>query len=425
MGNATKRGRPLLGRMWDAMEAGWRRGERGQMLMMFALLVVPITFILGAVAVDASVWQSERRGAQKDADLSALAGALELAFEQDQQNAESAAINAADTNDEVGSAPGITAGSDDGAANTVVVDDACFPGNTTLPLNAVTVNLDHDSQTFFSIIFGLDVAPDIGAHARACVGSLTNPEGLRPYAVDIETSPCFEQAPNDPDFEQPLFGAECVFDWGAQGSPGGAQRGLLDLETTAGPCSVNGGGANDVRDNIVDGAKGSCYTNPGSSCPTPLTTCVLGKSGNVSAVQAAVQTLIADADDCDTNGNGRDDFEESLELLGGGSAPPSPNNVYTPVTCSDGKPSERIITIIAVDSLEKNTDPWPIRYFLNIFIAGCRDSRDGPDAPLDPDCTVQNGNTRYYGIVFKSYLVEAGDITAPNDSGIRVVVLDE
>jgi hypothetical protein len=395
------------------------------MLMVFALLVVPITFVLGAVAVDASVWQSERRGAQKDADLSAVAGALQLAFEQNKGNAENAASQNADTNDEAGNAPGITPGDDAGAANTVVVDDACFPENTILPLNSVTVNLDHKSRTFFSSIFGINVAPKIGAHARACVGSLTNPEGLRPYAVDKETSPCFEQAPADPDFEQPLFGQECVFDWGAQGSPDTAQRGLLNLETEDGPCSVKGGGAHDVRENIENGAEGSCFTNEGSSCATPLTDCVLGEPGNVSSVQTAVQTLIADADDCDTNGNGRDDFEESLELLGGGSAPPSPNNIYTPVTCSDGKVSERIITIIAVDNLNKHTDPWPIRYFLNIFITGCRDGRDEPGAPLDPDCSVQNGHTRYYGIVFKSYLVEAGDITAPNDSGIRVVTLDE
>ena len=40
------------------------------MLIVFALLVVPVSLAIGVVAVDVSMWQSERRGAQKDADLS-------------------------------------------------------------------------------------------------------------------------------------------------------------------------------------------------------------------------------------------------------------------------------------------------------------------------------------------------------------------
>jgi hypothetical protein len=424
MGTVTNGDERVLERIWRSMKARWRH-ERGQMLMIFALLVVPVTFILGAVAVDASVWQSERRGAQKDADLSALSGALQLAFEQNKANAESATMNAANTNDEAGNAPGLTPGDDDSVANSVVVDDACFPGNTALPLNSVSVNLNHNSQTFFSSIFGIDVAPDIGAHARACVGSLTNPNGLRPWALDKETSPCFGQTAG-PNFKKPLFGQECVFDWGSKGSPGTGDRGLLILETTAGPCSSKGNAS--VEQVIEQGGQGSCFTNSGNTCTTPLSNCVEDKSGNVSGpVSKGIDTLFADANDCDTNGNGRDDFTESLELLGGGSAPPSPNNVYTPVTCADGKISERIITIIAVDSIDKKTHkpPWPIRYFLQIFITGCRDSRDGPNGPLDPNCAGQNGNTRYYGILFQAHLLEAGDITAPNDSGTRVVTLDQ
>ena len=74
-----------MARRWITSVASrmWRRGECGQMLLIFALLIVPVTFGLGAVAVDASLWQSERRGAQKDADLSALAGALELVPQTD------------------------------------------------------------------------------------------------------------------------------------------------------------------------------------------------------------------------------------------------------------------------------------------------------------------------------------------------------
>ena len=79
-----------------------RSRERGQILIIFALLIAPITFAVGIVAVDASAWVSERRGAQKDADLAALAGAIELAMDGTADAAETAAAAAASTNDEAG-----------------------------------------------------------------------------------------------------------------------------------------------------------------------------------------------------------------------------------------------------------------------------------------------------------------------------------
>jgi Flp pilus assembly protein TadG len=408
------------------LRARFEHGERGQMLLIFAMLIMPISFAIGVVAVDASVWTSERRGAQKDVDHSALAGALELALTKNKSGAEQAAVSYANLNDESGNADAPAPGANASAANSVVVNDACFPGNATLPLNAVTVNLDHNSRTFFAEAFGLNLAPDIGAHARACVGSITNPKGLRPHAIDFETSPCFNQTPG-PNFHKPLFGQECVFDFGAQGSPGGSERGLLDLETTAGPCSVNGGGASDVENNIKFGAKGNCYTNSGNSCPSPYTNCTLAKSGNVSGpVGDGYQYLFGLAKQCDTNGNGRDDFSESLDLVAGPGGS-SPNNLYAPKTCSDGKTSERIITIIAVDTLDKHDEPWEIRYFLNIFVTGCRNFKSNPNPPLDPECDDQGnyGHTRYYGILFDSFLAsDAGEGGAPN-AGPKVIWLDE
>ncbi len=392
------------------------------MLIIFAMIIVPVTAGVGVVAVDASMWQSERRGAQKDADFSALAGAGELAFAQNKANAENAAISYANANDEAGNADAPVPGNNVSASNAVVVNDGCFPGNASMPLNTVTVNLDHNSRSFFADFFGFNVAPDIGAHARACVGSLTNPDGLRPFAIPITTSECFVQVAG-PNFRDPNFGQECTMDWGAQGGPGGADRGIIDIEDTTGPCSVNGGGSNDVRDNIINGAKGSCYTNTGNSCPTPLNNCVLDKTGNVAGpVGQGITNLIDQADDCDTNSDGRDDFLEAVELVSGPGGS-SPLNVYAPKTCSDGKVSERLITIVAVDKLDKSTDPWPIRYFVPVYILGCRVNT----GPLSPDCTTGNpGHVRTQVIIFNAYLSPLdGDITAPNDSGTRIVTLDE
>jgi hypothetical protein len=399
-----------------------RRSERGHMIILFAMLIVPVSFALGVVAVDASLWQSERRGAQKDADLSALAGAVQLALEQHKTNAENAAISNANANDEAGNAVSPVSSANAGAANTVVVDDACYPDNTILPLNAVSVNLNHGSRTFFASVFGVDVAPDIGAHARACVGSLTRPEGLRPFAIPIMTSECFVQA-QGPDYHKPNFGQECTMDWGSQDGPGGADRGIINLERGAGPCSVNGGGSREVLDNIMFGAGGDCYTQSGTNCPAPLTTCVLDQTGNVAGpVSQGIRYLIDQADDCDTNGDGRDDFSEAVQLVSGPGGS-SPNNVYAPNICSDGHISERIITIVATDWLDKSNDPWPIRYFIPVYILGCR---NGDPAPLELDCPVQGGHVRTQVILFNAYLSsEFGEQTAPNDSGTRIVTLDE
>jgi hypothetical protein len=414
-----------------------RRGERGQMLIVFALLIAPVTFAIGVVAVDASVWQSERRGAQKDADLAALAGAQALLPEvQDKPGAEADAIAYGDTNDESGNAASLTAGADPAAADSVVVDSSCFG---TPRLDAVRINLNHESRTFFAEAFGISIAPDIGAHARACVGSLTNPRGLRPFAIDFATSPCFVQETDVPppapsDLNKPKFGEECTMDFGAQGSPGTSDRGLLDLETSLANCS-DGPGSGDLVNMITNGANGTCFTNQTSTCNQTLNNtyvdCVRPQTGNVANnVLFGIQNILANEGDCDAEYSvpgdiaGIDDFQEALELLGGGTAPPDPDNIYTPRPCNvDGDTSPRLITIVAVPEFLGSNDPMPIRYFVPMYIVGCNDV----DGNLDRLCTGAgpNGHIQLRGIIFQAYLVESGDVGAPNDSGTKVITLDE
>ena len=184
---------------------------------------MPVTFVLAAVAVDASLWQSERRGAQKDADLASLAGAYELF---DQSAGEGTTIDTAqavvdqyqDINDESGNAEII----DDDDIEDVIVDKTCF--NSAI-LDSVTVNVAHESQTFFSSIFGLDIAPDIGAHARACMGSLISTTGLRPYGIESQPV-CLDDGTCEPSVDSqcfelqdgimvPRFGEWCQLDDGS------------------------------------------------------------------------------------------------------------------------------------------------------------------------------------------------------------------
>ena len=425
-----------MARVSSYVSTARRRGnsaERGQMLIIFALIIVPITFALGAVAVDASVWQSERRGAQKDADLAALAGALELVPNtQDQSAAEDAAIDYGDANDESGNADTITVAGAAGEAETVFVDNSCFG---TGRLDSVSVNLDHKSRTFFAEAFGLSIAPNIGAHARACVGSLTNPRGLRPFAIDIATSSCFVQPtqvpPPDPgDIGQPNFGEVCTMDFGAQGGPGGANRGLIDLEEVSGSaCSVNGGGSADLLANIKFGADANCFTDSDGNCAAPYVDCVLGQSGNVaSKVPEGIRYLLNQGIDCDgADANNYDDFAEALELFGGGTAPPDPDNLYSPVICKDGKESERIITIVAIDAWPfPSNPPIPVRYFVPMYIVGCENPDTGVLYPMCPaQAEGAQGHIRLKGIIFQAFLSAQGEAGAPNESGTKVIVLDE
>ena len=52
--------------------------QRGQVIIMFVGLFTAIA-VIGVITVDFGLWFSERRGAQTDVDMAALAGVQELA----------------------------------------------------------------------------------------------------------------------------------------------------------------------------------------------------------------------------------------------------------------------------------------------------------------------------------------------------------
>ena len=407
------------------------------MLIVFALIIVPVTFALGVIAVDASMWQSERRGAQKDADVSALAGVYQLIFGQNKADAENAAIEYANQNDEAGNADAPVPGSDPGVENTVVVNDDCFPENDVLPLNAVTVNLNHNSRTFFAEAFGMTIAPDIGGHARACAGSVTNPLGLRPFILDISTSPCFTGVAGDRD---PNFGADCAMDFGAQGGSGGPNRGVADIQVPDGACSDKGS-AGDIVDMIEFGASNvRCGTQTGSTCPNlpgyPNNTfgiCVVGQTTNAQNVLTGVARMLSHEGACDAKYSvtgdkpGVDDFGEALELISGPGGS-SPDNVYAPRPCNDdGDTSPRVITIFAVDQWLGANVEMPIRYFVSIYVTGCQ----VPGKPFRETCTGTGselspvGQVEIHGIIVKTFQAEIGDVGNPNAGGVFTIGLDE
>ncbi len=313
----------FLTRICDARR---HQSQRGQMLIIFALLIVPVSLALAAVAIDASLWQSERRGAQKDADLAALAGAYALLNPTPStSDAKTAAAQYQQTNDDAGNA---------GIIGSIDVDASCFAGGTRP--DSVKINVSHSSRALFSSIFGLKVAPDIGAHARACAGSVISTTGLRPYGIESNpgTNSCGPSAQVSPDLRPgasyaslnlapktntptaivtpsatptvtrtrtptatstpsgptatptstatppsgcdiacfqydsslgyyvPKFGAWCRLDDGSQ-DPSTSQRGLLDLAGSGGTCA--GQGSSSLPDNIRNGSNATC--NIGDTVP--------------------------------------------------------------------------------------------------------------------------------------------------------------
>lgn len=404
------------------------------MIVVFALLVVPVTFAIGAVMVDASLWQSERRGAQKDADLAALAGAYELL---DQSAGEATTIDAAqgavdqyqDTNDESGNAEII----EDDDIEDVIVDKTCFNSDE---LDSVAVDVRHDSQTFFSSIFGLDIAPDIGAHARACMGSPIEGRGLLPLGVQV-TGPntdCFEPDASNPGGpELPQFGQFCQIAFAGADLASG-EGGFLKLFNNGGTtCSnANTGGGNSLQTEIEQGgANTTCYVAPpGASCDHvpddwpyggTVNYCVWPKTQTFNnPTQDAFTDMIAGEGECDslfgTDANNYDDWLEVVEPTNGGSNP-SPDATFGRRDCD----SPRLVDLVIIEQFQvTGNQPRPILAFASFYIHAC--IVNGVEYR---DCDVSGpiGQASLYG--FFMNILNVGSIGAYNGYGQRTIALWE
>lgn len=395
--------------------------ERGQMLLIFALLIVPVTFAIGAVAVDASMWQSERRGAYKDADLAALAGAWELLREDATvEEAQTAAQTNADDNDEANNAT---------VDGEIVVDSSCFGTGTRL--DSVSLNIDHDSRPFFSEFFGINAAPEIGAHARACAGSIIAATGLRPYA--IESEPVCDDAgtcapPADDDcFELdatlgirvPRFGEWCQLDDGSS-DPSTSTRGLIDLALAGDVCS-DGGGDN-IDENIQDGSGATCRIGDTVERTTGARPGQDISKGIEVLLDGDGTPAVADGEDCDQqtwgNDDGIDDFGEVLERIDGGTTP-SPDAVYQLRDCV----SPRVINLIVIGNFAEEP---VIRAFAAFYILGCVDTRrDDPMDVLPNQCQGgAPGQLSLWGIFFNKVEL-GGDLGEFNPFGTHKIALVE
>jgi hypothetical protein len=324
---------------------------------MLLVLGMTVIFFVGAIAVDVGLWLSEKRGAQTDADFPALAGAWELL----PQNGNAATANAAaqdwaDENDETSNL----------VVDDVTVDDSCFNQGTD---DAVTVEVTHNSRALFMSIFGIVDDPDIQARAKACAGAATGLGGVVPFQIDDNPGPCFNSQ------EEPIFTTFCPLELGAQG---GNPRGMLDLQASGDYCS-QAGGSGDIEDLIEWGAPGNCFINTSGDCDPdrngPWYDCAAVQTGNPKKVLDGVNARVSRDGDCDStygDGDGLDEFNETVELISG----PPLTGLYEGRDCdpnTDGKQiSPRLITIIVFENPPvPGNRGYEIVAFAGFYLAGC------------------------------------------------------
>ncbi len=157
-----------------------------------------------------------------------------------------------------------------------------------------------------------------------------------------------------------IFGATCQVKVGAQDGIGG-WRGALDYDG-------NGGGANEYRDNILDGTVDRLYCITGDPAPNCVSsyTIVDSLSGNkVGPTGAGIDARWATGARCDSNGNGMDDFNEIFTPTG------QVSPAYT-VSCPDS-PWLIIIPIVTYESTPIQTVTirgWTLAYLSSYACVG-------------------------------------------------------
>lgn len=377
------------------------------------------------------------RRPQKDADLASLAGAYELLDQTAGEEstiaaAQTATANNADMNDESDNAEII---------GEVEVDNTCFNSDQ---LDSVTVDIEHESRTFFAGIFGLDFAPDIGAHARACMGSPIEGRGLLPLGVQVSgfDTDCFQPDPNDPTGpEVPMFGQYCRLAFSGSDLSSG-EGGFLRLFDNGGTqCSAPNAssGTRELGDQIAQGgASTTCYVAPpGANCNSvpndwpygnTVNYCVWPKTQTFNnPTQDAFTDLVSSEGACDAlygNGDGIDDWPEVVSAVNG-DASPSPDTTFEKRDCdlnTDGvQHSPRLVDLVIIEQFAvTGNSPRPILAFASFYIEGCEN-----DGVMYRDCDVQGriGQASLYG--FFMNVLNIGTIGAYNGYGQRSIALWE
>ena len=381
--------------------------EAGQMLVLF-LLVMTIVFAAGVIGVDAALWHSQRRTAQKDADAAAFAGGLELLNRTDAADITSRATAATY---EWGKRNGIDSSVFTNSTPQVITgcwDSEPFDGKP----DGVMVDLSGEGASLFSTIWSL-ATPDVGAHAKVCIGSPPDATGMLPFGIPIETSPCFDAD------GRPQFGEECDVEVRAPDGSSGETGTLRLFNDGSLDCSASNVGdtIKTFIDEVASGADTTCAIAPAGSDPAAcqiynsdgIGTCIWSSTGNKSkAMIEGLQARLAlegqttapyNCDDLypDSWFGGQyvndsvDQWWEALTPVGVDihTIVPNPNVFFEKRDCT----SPRVVTIILLDQFgEKGQGPYLIRGFAAFFIQGCYDFDDKTDTlvAFNQRCVTKN-----------------------------------
>ncbi len=405
-----------------------RRRETGQVLVLM-ILAMTVVFVVGAIVVDLGLWMSERRGAQSAADFSALAGAQELVSgvtAADQASAfdiatQFAIANAVDPL-AIDSGPTTVCSSGNSCIN-VGSSNCREDGTDNMPW--VEAKIRRPGAALFTSLFGL-LDADVGAVARACVGSLLAANSLSPFGVQTNFAPaigpaesdaqcdndldddgdgevndgcplsgCLEPNPANPTQTRPIYGSVCILKTSGQGGVSG-QRGQLTLGNTQ--CDQTS--SNTLRHDFHYGAGANCQI--GQEVNTG--------SGTINGLLQGLEDRLAEEGKCDelfaTGHTGWDDFDEVFSITGGGSGPvvPSADDVFSVNDCSitsgvDGVAPDpeghvhtyvpRAIDLVLIDQLDQGSQTATITGFAAFYVIGCfRDSTSAAmKAQIEQDLT--------------------------------------
>ena len=284
------------------------------------MAVLAMTVLLGftALAVDIGMLYEDRRHYQNSADAMALAGVAELPL-----NPASATLKANEwaANNDV----------DPSEIKTVEVRTTGVTNDT------LYVEVEGDFGWIFGRALGF-VTSKVGAEAAARTGSLAGGHNMMPWGLLRGDTNCLDATTG-----KAIFGATCQVKVGAQNGVGG-WRGALDYDG-------NGGGANEYRDNIIDGTVATTYCISGDPAPACVSSQVIvdALTGNkVGPTGQGIDARWATGAQCDSNGNGKDDFDEIFTPSGQVSpaytvsCPNSPWLVILPIITYESTPIQTV-----------------------------------------------------------------------------------
>ena len=355
-----------------AERLGGRPGETGQALILM-LLAITIIFAMGAIALDFGLWLTERQGAQKDADSATRAGAFELLrqhFADPADNNPSSVRTYAQ--DAVYDWAGLN-GLNQADVQQMQIDDTNCLGPSQV-IDSVSMAAEHHAPAMFASIFG-GLAPEIGAPAKACVGSISTATGLLPLAIqsDGPRSDCWADLDGDGDTE-PRLGEVCALRFGDDDSDHVTAVRLFGNGSAN--CTDRNGSNSRWRSQVRNGGANSechvynyfpdlnrCNSDPGG-CAYIL------PSVDRRAALDAFRDLLSGDGECDRRFGDRDGTDELREIVQAidGDPPSPPHAVLLRRDCS----SPRLVSLLVAGRFPGSSSrPMPIEGFATFLIAGC------------------------------------------------------